>query len=57
MGAFFLCGLVLGRIMDQSHCRKLVGDSKVTDLDFANDAIIFVGKVVVILRHNMRKIS
>ena len=32
---------VLGRVVDQSHCGASVGNTKITDLVFADDAVIF----------------
>ena len=32
---------VLGRVVDQSHCEASVGYAKITDLIFADDAVIF----------------
>ena len=32
---------VLGRVVNQSHCGASVGNTKITDLIFADDAVIF----------------
>ena len=33
--------LILGRMSEKSSCRALFGNVKISDLDFANDAVIF----------------
>ena len=38
---------VLGRVMDQSHCRASIGNTKVTDLVLADDALIFAESLEV----------
>ena len=32
---------LLGRVVDQRHCGASVGNTKITDLVFADDAVIF----------------
>ena len=34
-------GWVLGRVVDQSHCGASVGNSKITDFVFADEAVVF----------------
>ena len=40
---------ILGRIVDQSHCRASVGNSNITDLVFADDAVIFAKSLEVLV--------
>lgn len=39
----------LGRIIDQSHSGAFIDNTEVTDLDFANDAVITVESVKVLV--------
>ena len=41
---------VLGRVVDQSHCGASVGNTKITDLVFADDAVIFAESLEVLVR-------
>ena len=41
---------VLGRVVDQSHCRISVGNTEITtDLVFADNAVIFVESLEVLV--------
>ena len=40
---------VLGRVVDQSHCGASVGNIKITDFVFANDAMIFAESLEVLM--------
>ena len=40
---------VLDRTVDQSSCGTSIGDFKVTDLDFADDAVIFAETLEVLV--------
>ena len=40
---------VLGRVVEQSHCRASVGNTKITDLVFADDAAIFAESLEVLV--------
>ena len=40
---------VLGRVVDQSHCGASVGNTKITDLVFADDAVIFAESLEVLV--------
>ena len=40
---------VLGRVVNQSHCGASVGKNKITDLVFADDALIFVESLEVLV--------
>ena len=40
---------VLGRVMDQSHGGASVGNTKITDIDFADDAVIFTESLEVLM--------
>ena len=42
-------GWVPGRVVDQSHCGASVGNTKITDLVFANDAVIFTESLKVLV--------
>ena len=49
---------VLGRVVDQSHCGASVGNTKITDLVFADNAVIFTESLevrAVLLRHCTRR--
>ena len=39
---------ILGRTVNRSHCGASVGDVKITDLDFADDAVIFAESLEVL---------
>ena len=41
--------LVLGRVVDQSHCGASVSNTKITDLVFADDAVIFAESLKVLV--------
>ena len=41
---------VLGRVVEQSHCGASVGNSKITDLVFADDAAIFAESLEVLVK-------
>ena len=40
---------ILGRVVDQSHCGASVGNTKITDLVFADDAVIFAESLNVLV--------
>ena len=40
---------VMGRFVDQSHCEASVGNTKITDLVFADDAVIFAESLEVLV--------
>ena len=40
---------VLGRVVDQSHCRESVANTKIIDLVFADDALIFAESLVILV--------
>ena len=40
---------VLGRVVDQKHCAASVGNTKITDLGFADDAVIFTESLEVLV--------
>ena len=40
---------VLGRVVEQSHCGASVGNTKITDLVFADDAAIFAESLEVLV--------
>ena len=40
---------ILGRVVDQSHCGASVGNTKITDLVFADDAVIFAESLEVLV--------
>ena len=40
---------VLGRVVDHSHCGASVGNTKITDLVFADDAVIFAESLEVLV--------
>ena len=40
---------VLGRIVDQNHCGASIGNTKITDLVIANDAVIFAESLEVLV--------
>ena len=40
---------VLGRVVEQSHCGASVGNTEITDLVFADDAVIFVESLEVLV--------
>ena len=40
---------VLGRVVDQSHCEASVSNTQITDLVFADDALIFVESLEVLV--------
>ena len=40
---------ILGRVMEQSHCGKSVGNTEITDLVFADDAPIFAESLQVLV--------
>ena len=40
---------VLGRVVDQSHCGASVSNKKITDLVFADDAVIFAQSLEVLV--------
>merc|ERR1712035_211282 len=42
-------GWVLGKVSDRSHCGAFVGDSKVSDLVFADDAVILAESLEVLV--------
>ena len=42
-------GWVLGRVVEQSHCGTSVGNTEITDLVFADDAVIFVELLEVLV--------
>lgn len=49
---------VLGRVVDQSHCRTYVDNTKVTDFVFANDAVILAESMEVtqvVCRHTSNR--
>ena len=33
---------ILGRVVDKGHCEVYIGNTKITDLVFADDAVIFI---------------
>ncbi|KAG0715753.1 Ubiquitin-protein ligase E3B [Chionoecetes opilio] len=42
-------GWVLGKVVDQSDCRASLGNTKITDLVFAGDAVIFAESLEVLV--------
>ena len=40
---------VLGTVVDQSHCGASVGNTKITDLVFVDDAVIFAELLEVLV--------
>ena len=40
---------VLGRVVDQSHCGASIGNTKITDLVFVDDAVIFAESLEVLV--------
>ena len=40
---------VMGRAVDQSHCGACIGNTRITDLDFADDAVIFAESLEVLV--------
>ena len=40
---------ILGRVVDQSHCRASVGNTKITDVVFTDDAVIFAESLEVLM--------
>ena len=45
----YLHGLDTGRVVHQSHCGASFGNAKITDLVFANDAVIFTESLEVLV--------
>ena len=43
-------GLDLGRVVEESHCGASVGNTKITDLVFADDTAIFAESLEVLVR-------
>ena len=39
---------VLGNVVDQSHCGASVGNTKITELVFADDAVIFAESLKIL---------
>ena len=46
---------VLGRVVDQSHCGASVGNTKITDLVFADDAVIFAETLEILVYCTRRR--
>ena len=40
---------VLGKVVDQNHCRASVGNTKITDLVFVVDKLVFVESLGVLV--------
>ena len=38
---------ILGRVVDQSHCGTSIGNTKITDLVFTDDAVVFAESLEV----------